>query len=195
MSKRRWKSNDNSMEKHKIALRTKYLPENARVLDLFCGKGKMYQSAYKGKVLEYRGIDKEKIHDPEICVLANNQLYVKQNDISRYNVFDLDDYGAPWKLFYLICRKQLPPEITVFITDGLVVRLAIDKRITKIISAIERIPPGTNIPGINRFYTDIFGTMLKDIEKRYGWKTDKAVYFYNNRASVCYWALKLRNIT
>ena len=48
-----------------------------------------------------------------------------------------------------------------------------------------------NIPGLNRWYVDIFATMLLDLEKRYGWRTIKAEYFHNARRSVCYWALKM----
>lgn len=179
--KKVWNKTDNSMEREKAELRIRNLPKDARVLDLFCGNGEMYRHAYKGRVMKYHGTDKEKVHNPELCTLINNVIYVTRNDISEYNVFDLDDYGSPWKLIYLILRKQPPGEITIFVTDGLVMHQKVDGKVTKFVSATEQIPQDMNLPGINRFYVDIFGTMLLDIKKRYGWKTTKAIYFHNNR--------------
>jgi hypothetical protein len=193
--KKIWGKTDNSMEKQKAELRIRNLPNNARILDLFCGMGEMYNRAYKGRVSRYHGTDKEKVHDPAVCTLINNTVYIAHNDISDYNVFDLDDYGTPWKLIYLILRKLPPGEITMFITDGLVMHQKVDGTVTKFVSATERVPQKMNLPGINRFYVDIFATMLKDIERRYGWITQKAQYFHNDRRSVYYWALKLRHNT
>lgn len=190
--KEAWNKTDNSMEHEKALMCTHNLPNDARVLDLFCGNGEMYRRAYQGKVLKYHGVDKKKIHNPEICTLTNNMVYVAHNDISEYNVFDLDDYGTPWKLLYLIIRKLLPGEITVFVTDGLVVHQKVDGTVTKFVSATEHLPRKINLPGLNRFYVDIFATMLKNIEKRYGWITQKAQYFHNPRRTVYYWALKLK---
>ncbi len=191
--KKIWSKTDNSMEWQKAQLRIKYLPKNARVLDLFCGNGEMYKRTYKDRVLKYHGTDKEKIHDPNICTLIDNTVYIAHNDILDYNVFDLDDYGTPWKVLYLILRKLTSGEITIFVTDGLVLHQKVDGTVTKFVSATERLPRKMNLPGINRFYVDIFGTMLKDIEKRYGWKTEKAVYFHNSQRTVYYWALKLKH--
>ena len=190
--KEAWNKTDNSMEHEKALMRIRNLPNGARVLDLFCGNGEMYRRAYQGRVLKYHGVDKKKIHNPEICTLTNNMAYVAHNDISEYNVFDLDDYGTPWKLLYLIIRKLLPGEITVFVTDGLVVRQRVDGTVTKFVSATEHLPRKINLPGLNRFYVDIFATMLKNIEKRYGWITQKAQYFHNSKRTVYYWALKLK---
>jgi hypothetical protein len=188
---KQWGKTDNSMEKEKAELRSRYLPEEAVVLDCFCGNGEMYRRAYYGKVKEYHGLDKTKIHDPNICTLIDNITYITRHDLGEYNVFDLDDYGSPWKLIYLILRKQPPGDITLFVTDGLVMHQKVDGKVTKFVSAIERIPQQMNLPGINRFYEDLFATMLLDIEERYGWKTTKAVYFHNKRRSVYYWALKM----
>jgi len=190
--KKIWGKTDNSMEKEKAELRIRNLPKNARVLDLFCGEGEMYRRAYQGKVDKYHGIDKEKIHNHQICTLISNTVFIANNDISGYNVFDLDDYGTPWKLLYLILKKLPPGEITIFVTDGLVLHQKVDGQVTKFVSATERIPLHMNIPGINRFYEDIFATMLLDVKKRYGWETTKAVYFHNERRTVYYWCLKMR---
>lgn len=186
-----WGKTDNSMEKEKAIMRVKYLPKDARVLDCFCGNGEMYNRAYKDKVSHYHGIDKNKIHDTELCELSDNTIYITKHDLSEYNTFDLDDYGSPWKQFYLIVKKIPSGEYTFYITDGLVMHQKVDGAVTKFVSGTEQIPNGMNIPGLNRFYVDIFGTMLKDLERRYGCEIQKAVYFHNERRSVYYWTIKL----
>lgn len=189
--KKAWDKEDNSMAHQKALLRLTNLPKRARVLDLFCGNGEMYNRAYKGRVEYYHGVDKEKIHNPKICTLTNNIVYITQNTLDDFNVFDLDDYGTPWKQLYLILKKLKRDEVTIFVTDGLVLRQKMDGTVSKFVSATEQIPRKMNIPGLNRWYVDIFATMLLDLEKRYNWKTVKAQYFHNERRTVCYWALKM----
>jgi hypothetical protein len=175
----------------KAVMRIKYLPKDARVLDLFCGNGEMYRRVYRDRVMFYHGLDKKNIHDYKICELQNNLIYIQHNDLSQYNTFDLDDYGAPWKQLYLILRKLPSGEYTFFITDGLVVHMEIDGDVTKFVSATERMPQSMNIPGLNRFYLDIFATMLKDLERRYDCIVGFAKYFHNERRSVYYWTIKI----
>ena len=103
-----WNKTDNSMENEKALMREKYLPENASVLDLFCGSGEMYKRAYRGNVCDYHGTDISKVHNLEICEITNNEKYVRRNDLDKYNTFDLDAYGSPWKLFYLILKMKKP---------------------------------------------------------------------------------------
>lgn len=196
MSKyRRNESLDNSMLKKKAKMRQLYLPTPARVLDLYSGEGELYKLCYKGQVKKYHGVDKEKIHTPALCTLAGNINFVRTHDISNYNVFDLDAYGTPWKLIYTILQKLAvpgaPEQITMFVTDGLIMHQKVDSRVTKWVSATEGIPPRFKLPGINRFYVDIFCTMLKDLRRRYAWKTDMAKYFHNQKVTVFYWVLKL----
>ena len=189
--KKVWGKEDNSMAHQKALLRINNLPKRARVLDLFCGNGEMYNRAYKGRVEFYHGIDKEKIHNPKICTLTNNIVFITQNDIDDFNTFDLDDYGTPWKQLYLILKKLKRDEVTIFVTDGLVMHQKVGGTVTKFVSATEQVPRKMNIPGLNRWYVDIFATMLLDLEKRYSWKTAKAQYFHNERRTVYYWALKM----
>ena len=186
-----WGKEDNSSTAEKAALRIKNITEDAHVLDLFCGTGKMYQGAYKNRAAKYYGVDKEKIHSKELCTLSDNIQFVLSNNILEYNVFDLDDYGTPWKLLYLIMQKTTQPELTFFITDGLVMHQKVDGTVTKFVSATEKLPKKFNIPGLNRWYEDIFLTMLLDIEKRYDYHVTKAECFHNQRRSVYYWCVKL----
>jgi len=186
-----WNKTDNSNKWYKINLRRKYLPKNAKVLDLFCGNGEIYNHVYKGNILEYIGIDKNKVHDNKLCVKTNNFIFVSKNNISQFNVFDLDDWGSPWKLFYLILKKWQGSKATFFITDGLKLHQNVDGNITKWVSATEQIPSKMNVPGLSRWYIDIFATMLLDIQKRFNCKVENPVYLFNDRKSVCYWSLNI----
>lgn len=183
---------DNSSLDYKILLRTKYLPENARVLDLFCGNGEMYKKAYRGHVHYYRGIDKEKVHDTALCEINDNLRFIRDNDLKFFNVFDLDDYGSPWKQLYLIVRKLEAGEYTFFITDGLVLNMKLANRPCKFSLATEKFKKDMSIPGINRFYTEMFATMLQDLEKRYNCKVKMAKYLHNEGRTVYYWAIKIQ---
>lgn len=191
MKYKKWDQRDSSDKWYKINLRRKYLPKKARVLDLFCGKGEIYKNVYKGNVKDYLGIDKEKVHSDKICIKTNNLFYVAKNDISYFDVFDLDDYGSPWKLLYLILKKYQGPEATFFITDGLKLHQNVDGNVTKWVSATEQIPCKMNIPGLNRWYLDIFLTMLLDIKKRFYVKIENPIYLFNSQKTVCYWYLKM----
>lgn len=192
MTIRQWVSQDNSMKRQKAQLRVKNLPQSARVLDLFCGNGEMYREAYQGRVEYYHGVDKEKVHDSELCTWTDNLLFLKHTHIDSYNVFDLDAYGCPRKQLYFVLKKLKRADATIFITDGLVMHQKVDRQVTKFVSATEQIPRKFNVPGLNRWYEDIFATMLLDIERRYGWKTTNAQYFYNERRTVYYWCIKLK---
>ncbi len=183
---------DNSMVAAKAELRRRFLPERARVLYLFCGLGNMYHRAYRGRVDEYHGVDMNKVHDRTLCELGNNERYVRAHNLGRHNVFDLDDWGCPWKLLYLILAKQPPGEITVFVTDGIAERMKLSGAPSKFVSATERIRRSFTIPGILRWYPEIFATMLLDLKRRYGWETVSASYFHNPKHTVYYWALKMR---
>lgn len=190
----KWNKNDNSFLSGKVFIRKRYLEllKEPRILDLFCGEGHMYNQVYRPAGVEYFGVDNVKIHDKNLCILHDNYRFVREANISQYNYFDLDHYGCPWKLFYYICKRYQGKEMVCIITDGLLQKLKIDFRPIKMVSATQRIPDKMKIPGIYYWYKDMFATMLKDIEKRYGFKTSKAECLYNKRKSVSYWGLYLK---
>lgn len=185
-----WEQLDNSAIDLKIEMRRKYLPPGARVLDCFCGKGRVYEAVYRDKVKLYFGIDNEKIHSLALCSLTDNLKYLASKDISEFNVFDLDAYGSPWKQMYMILKRSPQNEIVMFVTDGLVMNLKRNNHVTNLVSITESIPKWLNIPGVNRCYVDIFATMLLDATNRYGWEVKETVYMHNERRSVYYWYLQ-----
>jgi len=191
-----WKrgGTDNSNPEVKANLRRTYLDElkaEPRVLDLFCGAGEMYRRVYAGRVKEYIGIDREKVHDTELCLLMDNRSFVAHNDLGRFDVFDLDDYGCPWGLFYRVLEKVGRQTIVVFLTDGLMKRSQLNSKPPRIVAAINGIPKGMLIPALPRRYHDLFRTMLLDVEERYGYHIARATYARSERSDVYYWALRL----
>lgn len=186
-----WDKKDHTGKWYKINLRRKYLPKGARVLDLFCGNGEIYNAVYKETAEKYVGVDKEKIHSEKLCIKTNNIVFVSKNNINDFNVFDLDDWGSPWKLFYLILKKWPGDRATFFITDGLKLHQNVDGNVTKWVSATEQIPCKMNIPGLSRWYLDIFATMLLDVQKRFFCKVENLTYIFNDRKTVCYWAFNI----
>lgn len=194
MTTKAWRPKDNSDPALKIALRKKYLPLEASVLDCFCGNGTMYHNVYEGRTARYHGLDDKKVHTLELCTLMDNEAYVRRRDLSGFNVFDLDAYGSPWKLFLLICRvlKKRDEPYVFFLTDGTILRAKLNSAPPRIISATESIPTSFSIPCINHWYVEMFMTMLAKAEEKYGLDIEEAVYLKNDRGSVYYWALRVR---
>jgi SAM-dependent methyltransferase len=192
----KWESKDNSETIQKAAIRKYLIANNSKVLDLFCGNGIMYELAYKDnpKVIDYIGVDKNKIHDEKLCYLQDNMQFIQKNNISEYNVFDLDAYGCPWKLLFHIMLKNPKKEVVFFLTDGLTTRMKMSNYATDLIAATEKIPKGFKPHGIYRFYVDIFKTMLLRVEEKTGYKTTEAKYFNNNKGTVYYWYLKFKKL-
>ena len=185
------KQRDHSDASQKAELRRRYLPAGAKVLDLFCGLGEMYERVYKGNVALYHGVDNRKIHDPKLCTLLNNNIYITRRDVNQFDVFDLDDYGCPWKQLFLIMRRFRGPTATFFITDGLILSLKLGGT-ARFIAATENIPRKYDIPSLSRWYIDIFATMLLRLEQRHGYKVETARYFPNERRRVYYWCIKIQ---
>ncbi len=146
---------DNSFPEVKIAMRNRYVRPDDKVLDLYCGTGEMYDGSYRGVVAEYVGIDKAKVHTPDICHVSDNARWVRQNDISRFTVFDLDAYGSPLKLLNLVLSKATQPRATAFLTDGTPLRLRLEQNLPRVLAASEGVRKSAVLYGVARWYVDI----------------------------------------
>jgi hypothetical protein len=93
--------------KAKVDLRLRVAAEieKPRVLDLFCGRGEMYRAAWRDVAIEYVGCDSRPWlpTDPPRFV-ADNRRLLRSLDIGRFNIFDLDAYGAPWEQLELLAH-------------------------------------------------------------------------------------------
>ena len=182
---------DNSSPELKARLRLEMLRdvEAQRVLDCFCGRGEMYARVYKERAAEYVGLDREKVHDPRLCLLMDNRQYLAAHDVTRFTVFDLDAYGCPWGLLYRVLERAGAGPLTVFVTDGLPEHARRNNKAPHIVSATNHIPKGMTIPASVRWYEPMFKTMLLDVCGRHGWTLCRGLYAYNERRTVCYWGL------
>jgi len=187
-----WGKKDHTNPVLKAAIRTEFLPPNAQVLDLFCGRGTMYDRVYQNNATGYVGIDRKRLRKESCFIQVNNQTYIKENDLNRFNVFDLDAYGCPWKLLLLLGPKLKQNEIIIFLTDGVKNHLRVSGcKGSRIVRATERLPKDLYIPSMERWYTDMFNTMLLIFSERSGYTITKALYVTPSN-TVFYWILKMR---
>ncbi len=108
----------------KLDLRRRVLLElvgEARVLDVFCGRGEMYQGAWRDAA-SYIGCDErawERTDPPRF--VADNRRVLRCVDLQAFNVFDLDAYGSPWEQMTILAARRTwaPGERgAVVLTDG-----------------------------------------------------------------------------
>jgi len=201
MTKRKNVPRDNTAGPIKERIRVLLLPEDAKVLDLFCGEGHVYHRVYKGKVSKYHGVDKAKVHDTSLCTIEDNKRWIDMHGVEGWNVFDLDDHSSPMDLLFKIMVKTEEPRVTVFVTDGSYGYMRLNGFPSKMVSATNSIPRTMNIPAIVRWYNDIFLTELARVCERTGYTVTRLIVADNSvaapqRTSTKYWGIvfeKLEN--
>jgi len=114
MSRSNIKTN-NAKDNRKILLRKNHINNiiESNVLELFCGDGVIKKKVYN-EVKKYTGVD---IKDNGKNIVSDAVDFVKSNDISNYDIIDIDPYGDPYTV--LINIKKIKKDVTFFITDGL----------------------------------------------------------------------------
>lgn len=173
---------DNSSPRFKTYLRERFLPPESRVLDLYCGEGEMYRKVYKERAKEYLGVDKFKIHDPSLCIKMDNRRFIAIHDLTKYNVFDLDAYGSPWKLFYHTVKRLKEGTYWFFLTDGLLLNASLTSTPYKIFRITERLKKRIKLPLLNRFYFEVIKTMLLYFQKQLNFKILEGYALGSNKA-------------
>jgi len=153
---------DNSDIRLKTRLRRKYLEmhEDPKVLDLFCGDGIMYREVYQHKADSYLGIDHKQIFDKALCVLQNNNYYIRNHDMTPYNFFDMDAYGNPYTQLLILSKKTLPKEYSIVLTDGYLNRHGLRGTLPKVYAMAFDINRNIKIPLLNRFHREIVDTFM-----------------------------------
>lgn len=94
----------------KIKLRDTVLKQfkHPKVCDLFCGSKEMYNEVWKDAE-KYIGVDK--------IQGQNNIKWIRENDVSQYNIFDLDAYANPFPALIELQKKELCKRYAVILTD------------------------------------------------------------------------------
>lgn len=114
MSRNKYKTN-NAKDLRKLNLRTENISniESKSVIELFCGKGYLFTNVYR-KAKRYIGVD---IIDYNSNVVCDSLKYAANNDLSNYDIIDIDPYGSPYGVLNAI--KRINGKTVFFITDGL----------------------------------------------------------------------------
>ena len=101
----------------KISLRREAMdwlaPEPINLIETHGGEGYLYRAAYAGRVATATAIEK----NPRCAGAGRVMIYdrceraLRHLDLSPYNLIDVDPYGDPWFVLYLIARRLrlLPP--------------------------------------------------------------------------------------
>ncbi len=190
---------DNSAADTKLRLRKTLLPPHARVLDLFCGYGYMYRSLYESCAEKYLGIDQNKIHDKNICELGDNKIWLENNDISQFNVFDIDCYAGPTIYYRLIFDKlkrdsRASSTLVFFSTDGAVFNFKMSSTLIEVYRDTEAIEKEFTIPGLYYFYKKIHCTAFIRAANEAHYTTTRILFSSNQHSSTAYWGFVVKKI-
>lgn len=82
--------------------------DQPRILDCFCGPGKMWELAYgKPDGTRYLGLDTECYDDERVTIVCDSRRYLRhvQVELSDWDIFDLDAYGHPGEHLALITHR------------------------------------------------------------------------------------------
>lgn len=105
---------DNSYLREKILFREIFIEKlkEKNVLDVFCGKFKIWDKIKKDN---YLGIDQ--IKTDKIKLNGDNKKYLAILDLSKFNIIDMDAYGIPYQqLDILFKNNTLQKNTIIFFT-------------------------------------------------------------------------------
>lgn len=167
MSKFLGKKTNNSNYLAKSKIRESVLSHHqdvSSVCELFCGDGQMYKRVWV-KADKYIGIDIKGFNDERDTVKSDCLTYVKENDITGYNIFDIDAYGSPYGVLNEILKQDIKSNLVSFIiTDG----IAIDLRMGKLCGDIQKLL-GINskiIKNAHKMHLHIIKRVIAECENR-----------------------------
>lgn len=123
-STKRKANNHPAAERAKAVIRRNVMEEigasNARVFDAFAGEGVMYRQVWH-EAAHYVGCDIVWYRDERPAFVGDNRRVLRAIDLSAFNVFDLDAYGAPWEQVMIIAaRRQVAAgeKVGLILTEG-----------------------------------------------------------------------------
>ena len=88
----------------KVKIRQDLLCEkNTNILECFAGDGKIYDAIKSDNVTLFKIDANEKFN---VDYHGNCLEYIKNNDISKFNIIDLDSWGSPAKYIELLKHKK-----------------------------------------------------------------------------------------
>ena len=91
--------------------------KSPNVLDCFAGSGRIRREVYVK--CKYTGLDLDPVENSDILKIDNIKFLRSQN-LSEFNMFDLDAYGSPWRQFITIMSRKTFTQNTGFaLTESL----------------------------------------------------------------------------
>jgi len=140
--------------------------DRARVFDAFAGSGVMYRAAWHQAGLGYVGCDLRWFRDGRLAYVADNRRVMRAIDLSSFNVFDLDAYGAPWEQALILAdrREVAPGELVgIVLTDG----AALNIKLGGMPKALRQIVGLTGVPaGGSRSLHDLLDMAIAGLCRR-----------------------------
>lgn len=139
MSKFNGVKTNNARIDAKIEVRKKTIDiigcDNARVLEIFCGSGEMYDAVWKDAAY-YVGIDKIKFFDNRKTICGDADKALRIVDLNQFNIIDIDAYGSPYDVMnYIIRNIKFDDKLCFIVTDG----VDMDMRMGRICAGIRNI--------------------------------------------------------
>jgi len=104
---------DNSYSELKIDLR-RFCIENTKspkILELYAGSGYIY-SQIKDLDFEILSIEKEK-NKHKTALVGDNLKFLKNFDLTKFNIIDLDAYGTPYEQLEIILNSNFKGYVLV----------------------------------------------------------------------------------
>lgn len=92
----------------------------AKVFDAFAGSGLLWRAVWRDAEV-YVGCDQKEFADERTMFVADNRRVLRCIDLAAFNIFDLDNYGAPWEQAWIIAaRRPLKPGelLGMVLTEG-----------------------------------------------------------------------------
>lgn len=143
---------ENSYFSLKIKLRELFTPDNSKVLDCYSANGSIWNEIAKRKHISVLRLEKEKGRDG-IYLRDDNLKFLKNMDLTQFDVIDLDAFGVPFKQLEIIFEKELKNKI-VFITFIQSVFGALPRKMLNTLgytdSMIDKIPSLFNTNGFEK---------------------------------------------
>ena len=94
-----------------------WLAEDRRVLDLYCGSGRMYETVWH-RADDYFGVDAHRPHHLASTAKLSADAAVQMLSLNDWNIYDVDCYSSPWKVARRICRKRDQGTFGMVLTSG-----------------------------------------------------------------------------
>lgn len=159
---------DNSNLEIKIKLREYFvsLIDSPVILETHAGETRqLYHACYE----KYNTTSLD-IKSIKGVIKCDNKKYIASENMSRYNIFDIDAYGDPYTLFVNIVHRMSPHQKKVFfLTDGLHRNLIYGSCPGILLTAMNN-PKNIDIPCLNRHHEHLIKQFLQKICKEYSLK-------------------------